>query len=169
VKQCRALHATPRTRRDRDANPRPKHPPGALPSIWSSAPGMTLDTTTARNRISALSYRYSPHPTENVGISLIKSFAAPPTLPPRRVEPVLFPTANSRTPSRCSAPFHVSPPPEKRSCHRREVCLLAQTGVGEPRCVPPGLCRLWRPTVLAASRLVGNTGEAEELLQDAFL
>src|SRR5208283_3472135 len=50
-----------------------------------------------------------------------------------------------------------------------EVCLLAQTGVGDREAFRQLYDRYRVQLFSLAVRLVGNTGEAEELLQDAFV
>jgi RNA polymerase sigma-70 factor (ECF subfamily) len=62
----------------------------------------------------------------------------------------------------------VSPQPEN-AVAIEEVCLLAQTGVGDREAFRQLYARYSVPLFSLAVRLVGNTGEAEELLQDAFV
>lgn len=62
----------------------------------------------------------------------------------------------------------MSPEPENAAAIE-EVCLLAQTGVGDREAFRQLYDRYRVQLFSLAVRLVGNTGEAEELLQDAFV
>jgi len=62
----------------------------------------------------------------------------------------------------------VPPPPENRAL-LEETDLLAQIGAGNREAFRQLYFRYSRPLFSLAVRMVGDTGEAEELLQDAFV
>ena len=61
------------------------------------------------------------------------------------------------------------PLPLENEAILEEICLLAQTGAGDRAAFRQLYARYSAPLFSLAVRLVGNTGEAEELLQDAFV
>jgi RNA polymerase sigma-70 factor (ECF subfamily) len=61
------------------------------------------------------------------------------------------------------------PTPPENEAIIEEACLLAQAGVGDREAFRQLYARYSAPLLSLAVRLVGNLGEAEELLQDAFV
>lgn len=60
------------------------------------------------------------------------------------------------------------PPPDNQAAIE-EACLLAKAGAGDREAFRQLYARYGAPLLSLAVRLVGNVGEAEELLQDAFV
>ncbi len=61
------------------------------------------------------------------------------------------------------------PPEAENTAAIEEACLLAQAGAGDRDAFRQVYARYSTPLFSLAVRLVGDLGEAEELLQDAFL